>query len=67
MIDFSLGMQEVRSDVDAITDVLLSPEVGVAEVLLAPRSDISAARSPKPRWPRSSISRCFRSCAATAS
>lgn len=61
MIDFSLGMQEVRSDVDAITDVLLSPEVGVAEVLLAPRSDISAARSPKPRWPRSSISRCFRS------
>jgi len=38
MLDLNLGVQEVH-DADTVAGVLLSPEIGVAEVLLAPRAE----------------------------
>lgn len=38
MIEFNLAMSEVEGDAESLADALLSPEIGVAEVLLAPRS-----------------------------
>ncbi|MBK8051383.1 MAG: anion permease [Anaerolineales bacterium] len=37
-VDFNLGLTEVTGGSTALSDVLVSPEVGVAEVMLAPRS-----------------------------
>ena len=39
MLDLNLGVQEVSADPGAMANVLLSPEIGVAEVLLAPRAE----------------------------
>lgn len=38
MIDFNLGLQELEAEDEELAELLLSHEVGVAEVLLAPRS-----------------------------
>ena len=39
MLNFNLGVQEVSDSSDTLADMLISPEVGVAEVLLAPRAE----------------------------
>jgi di/tricarboxylate transporter len=39
MLHFNLGVQPINEADDQLTDVLLSQEVGLAEVLITPRSD----------------------------
>ena len=38
VLRYNLGIQPVQAEVDDLTDILLSHEVGLAEVLIAPRS-----------------------------
>ncbi|GMQ79200.1 MAG: SLC13 family permease [Anaerolineae bacterium] len=38
VLRYNLGIQPVKAEVDDLTDILLSHEVGLAEVLIAPRS-----------------------------
>jgi di/tricarboxylate transporter len=39
MLRFNLGVQPINETYDELTDVLLSQEIGLAEVLIRPRSD----------------------------
>lgn len=43
-VELSLGLQAIDPERDRISDLLLSQEIGVAEVVVAPRSDYAGVR-----------------------